>query len=121
MRTLGKPSSLLALAVYSLLSTPAVGAGDVDKDISFFEKKIRPVLVEHCYSCHSNGANKVRGGLRLDSRAGMLAGGDTGPTLVAGKPSESLIVEALRYEGLEMPPKGKLAPAVVTDFERWIT
>ena len=88
---------------------------------TFFERKIRPVLVAECYSCHSTEAKKVRGNLLLDSREGLLKGGDSGPSLVPGKPEESLLLEALRHEGLEMPPEGKLPDAVVADFERWIT
>ena len=101
---------------------PAVAAAAVEPDgIGFFEQKIRPVLVQECYGCHSAGAKKVRGGLRLDTRAAVLAGGDSGPAVVPGKPDESLILEALRHEGLAMPPKSKLPDAVVADFERWIT
>ena len=89
--------------------------------VGFFEQKIRPILVQECYGCHSAGAKKVRGGLRLDTRAAVLTGGDSGPAVVPGKPDESLILEALRHEGLAMPPKNKLPDAVVADFERWIT
>lgn len=121
MRKMGRLSRIRALATFFLICAPAVGARGDDEGLSFFEKKIRPVLVEQCYSCHSDGANRIRGGLRLDSRAGLLAGGDSGPALVPGKPAESLIVEALKYDGLEMPPKGRLSSAVVADFERWIT
>src|SRR6516164_8420851 len=60
--------------------------------VEFFEKKIRPVLIEQCYSCHSTEAKKQKGGLLLDSRAGLLKGGDTGPALVPGKPADSLII-----------------------------
>jgi len=86
----------------------------------FFEKRIRPVLVEQCYECHS-GRGKVKGGLRLDSREGWEKGGDSGPAAVPGKPDDSLIVEALRSAGdLKMPPKGRLPQAIVDDFERWV-
>ncbi|MDA1014763.1 MAG: DUF1553 domain-containing protein [Planctomycetota bacterium] len=91
--------------------------------IAFFEKKIRPVLIEHCYGCHSQtatSANKLRGGLLLDSRAGVLKGGESGPVLIPGKPAESLMLDSLKYDGLEMPPKGKLPAAIVADFEKWI-
>ncbi|MCO6458933.1 MAG: DUF1553 domain-containing protein [Pirellulaceae bacterium] len=90
------------------------------EQVEFFEAKIRPVLVQHCQSCHAAGADVIQGGLRLDSRAATLAGGDSGPALVPGKPDESLLLAALRYEGPEMPPKGKLPAAVIADFERWI-
>ncbi|MBX6313719.1 MAG: DUF1553 domain-containing protein [Isosphaeraceae bacterium] len=101
-------------------AAPALAAADDPAGIAFFEKKIRPVLVKECYACHSAEAKKVRGGLRLDSRAGLLAGGDSGPAIVPGQPDESLLLEALRHEGLAMPPKGKLPDGVVADFERWI-
>jgi len=105
-----------------LSTVPPVMAAAVETDgIGFFEQKIRPVLVKECYSCHSAGAKKVRGGLRLDTRAAVLAGGDSGPAIVPGKPEESMILEALRHEGLAMPPKSKLPDAVIADFERWIT
>jgi hypothetical protein len=86
----------------------------------FFEQKIRPVLVKHCYSCHSAEARKVRGGLLLDTREGMLKGGDSGPAVVPGKALSSLLIKAIRHDELAMPPKEKLPDAVVADFERWI-
>jgi hypothetical protein len=112
----GRAVSLLVLGIV----TQAVGAGDANVD--FFEKKIRPVLVEQCYSCHSADAKKQRGGLLLDSKAAVLKGGDTGPALVPHKPKESLIIKALRYDDAElrMPPKGKLPDAVIADFEKWV-
>jgi hypothetical protein len=91
-------------------------------EIDFFEKKIRPVLVQHCYSCHSHEGKKLEGGLRLDSRAGVLKGGDDGPVLVPGKPEASILLKAIRYgqDFSQMPPKGKLPAEVIADFERWI-
>jgi hypothetical protein len=90
----------------------------------FFEKKIRPVLAQHCNSCHSaeaTKAGKLKGGLELDSRAALLKGGDSGPALVPGKPAESLLLKTLQYDGdVQMPPKGKLPQAVIDDFEKWI-
>jgi hypothetical protein len=93
-----------------------------DQGVDFFERKIRPVLTEHCYSCHSTEAKKQRGGLLLDAKAGLLTGGDTGPALVPHKPGESLLLKALRYTDpdLRMPPKGKLPDSVVADFEKWV-
>src|SRR4051812_24123405 len=99
-------STLLCLAL-----TAPVAAAPQAGDLEFFENKVRPVLVEHCYSCHSG--KKDRGGLRVDSRAALLAGGDTGPALVPGKPDQSLLLKAVRHQGdLKMPPKGKLPTAV---------
>ena len=91
-------------------------------DIAFFEKHIRPVLVEHCYQCHSAGAKKLKAGLRLDYKGGWEKGGESGPALVSGKPEESRLLEAIRYQNvdLEMPPKGALSTEVVANFEEWI-
>jgi hypothetical protein len=88
----------------------------------FFEAKIRPVLVAQCGKCHAQTAEKVRGGLRLDSREGLRRGGDSGPAVVPGKPEASLLIRAIRYrdEELRMPPKAKLPDAVVADFEAWV-
>jgi hypothetical protein len=88
----------------------------------FFENRIRPVLVEHCYSCHSAEAKKQKGGLRLDHRDGWRKGGDSGPALAPGKPDESLLVKAIRYgsDELKMPPKGRLPAAVIADLEAWV-
>ena len=90
--------------------------------VEFFEKKIRPVLAEQCYRCHSAKANKVKAGLRLDTKSGMLKGGDSGPSLVPGQPGKSLLIKALRHvDDLHMPPSGKLPAGVVADFETWIS
>src|SRR5580704_2275470 len=80
-------------------------------DFEFFEQKIRPVLVDHCYKCHSAESEKIEGGLRLDIREGLLKGGDSGPTIVPGNPEKSLLVKAVRYldPDLQMPPKTKLS------------
>ena len=88
--------------------------------VEFFERKVRPVLVEHCYKCHSAEAKKVKGGLRLDTRAATRKGGDTGPAVVPGDPNASLLLKALRYDDVKMPPAGKLPDAVVRDVETWI-
>lgn len=93
-------------------------------DIAFFEQKIRPVLVEQCYACHSAEAKKLKGNLYLDSRAGWQKGGDSGePAIQPGNPEASLLIRTLRHEeeGLEMPPKKpKLSDAVIADFVAWV-
>ena len=91
--------------------------------LEFFESKIRPVLVEHCYRCHSSEAGKSKGGLLLDSRTGWQMGGDSGPAIIPYKPQESLVLLAINQSGesSEMPPDGRLSKAVVQDFEAWIT
>ncbi len=95
-----------------------MGAGGVE----FFEARIRPVLVEKCYKCHSAAAEKIKGKLVLDTREGVLAGGKTGPAVVAGDLDKSLLIRAIRYtdEDLQMPPKEQLPKAVVADFEAWV-
>ena len=90
------------------------------EQVEFFEARIRPVLVEHCYSCHSAEAKELKGRLRLDSRDAVLNGGDSGPSLVAGNPEVSLLMQALRHDGLEMPPDRKLPENVLSDFATWI-
>ena len=101
-------------------SAQASGDEDVYDSQEFFEAKIRPVLVQHCYECHSVGSSTIQGGLQVDFRDGLLKGGDSGPGIVPKSPDKSLILEALRYESLQMPPGGKLPPEVVRDFQRWI-
>ncbi len=89
-------------------------------DLEFFEKKIRPVLVQHCYECHSEQSKIVKANLLLDTREGTLRGGDSGAAIVPGDGDGSLLVEALKQEGLEMPPSGKLSDEVIADFIKWI-
>ncbi len=86
----------------------------------FFEAKIRPVLVEHCYECHAADSKIIRGGLLVDSREALRAGGDSGPAVVPGQIDESLLLEAMRHESYEMPPDKKLPDEVIADFEVWI-
>ncbi len=90
--------------------------------IEFFETKIRPVLADKCYRCHSQESEKLKAHLYLDSRDGMLTGGDSGPAMVPGEPDRSRLIEALRYrnEDMQMPPKEQLPEAVVQDFAAWV-
>ncbi|MDZ4781261.1 MAG: PSD1 and planctomycete cytochrome C domain-containing protein [Planctomycetia bacterium] len=90
--------------------------------IAFFEQRIQPVLAAQCFSCHSSKAIKVRGGLLLDSRAGVAAGGIGGAVLVANEPEQSRLIEAIRWNNPEfqMPPKGPLTPEQIADFEKWV-
>lgn len=103
-----------ALLVFASISQANPG-------IDFFEKKIRPVLSEHCYSCHS-AEKRQRANLLLDTKEGVLKGGDTGPAIVTGKPDESLLIKAIRYDDpeLKMPPKGKLSAEIIADLEKWV-
>jgi mono/diheme cytochrome c family protein len=92
------------------------------KHVLFFESKIRPLLVEHCYSCHSVEKGKKKGGLHLDTRSALLAGGDSGPVIMAGKPDQSRLVKAIGYANpdLKMPPKGKLTEDQIASLETWV-
>jgi hypothetical protein len=91
------------------------------EQLAFFEKNIRPVLVKECYSCHSSTAEKIKGGLNLETREGIRKGGKTAAAVVPGKPRDSLLVKAIKQtDELKMPPKKVLDDAVIADFEKWI-
>ena len=111
----------------SLLATLAHAAEPTSSadDIKFFDTKIRPILSESCYQCHSHSADKIKGGLMLDSRDAVLHGGNSGPIIVPGKPDDSILIQALRYTDpdLQMPPEkhgGKLTDAQIADFTEWV-
>jgi len=88
---------------------------------AYFESKIRPILVEHCYECHSADSDKLGGKLLLDHRNGWSEGGESGPAIAPGDPDSSLLIHALRWEGdLEMPPEEPLSEAVLHDFAQWV-
>lgn len=108
-----------------LLLAPLTKADPNDfsqEEIDFFESKIRPALIKHCYVCHSSRADEIQGELRLDSQAGWQAGGASGPVIVPGRPEESLFIAAIRHVAgvANMPPKQKLPATVVEDFEAWV-
>ncbi len=87
--------------------------------VEFFERKIRPLLAQHCFSCHGRGQKK--GGLSLASREGLLAGGDSGTAVALDKPDESLLIQAVRYDGdFQMPPSGKLADEEIAALAQWL-
>jgi hypothetical protein len=108
--------SLLALAV----SAAPAAADPSPQQIEFFEKKVRPVLADNCLKCH--GMGKKKGSLSLESRAGLLQGGDNGPVIVPGKPQQSRLIEAVGYKNVElrMPPRGKLPEAAIRDLTAWV-
>lgn len=89
--------------------------------LELFEKKIRPALIQHCYECHAEDSDDIGGELLLDSRDAVLAGGETGPAIVSGKPGDSLLMRAIEYRDLEMPPDEKLPDDVIANFRRWIS
>ncbi len=123
-----KPRLILATALCLALhagNAAAATATPSSEGAAFFEQKIRPVLIESCFECHSAAAKakgKLKGGLFLDTRAALLTGGDEGPAIIPGKADDSLLIKALRWsrEDLHMPPKKKLPPEVVADFEKWV-
>jgi|688.fasta_scaffold31987_2 cytochrome c553 len=107
--------------VVALLAAPALpGAATEAADLAFFEREVRPVLVRRCEECH--GAEKQKGGLRLDSAAGWRAGGNGGAVIVPGRPEESPLLAAVRHatEDLQMPPKERLPAAEIAALEEWI-
>jgi hypothetical protein len=123
---LGAAVAALALVLSPWAATRSAGQeaskGIPADQLSFFEKKIRPVLVKECYSCHSAIAEKVKGKLLLDTRDGIRKGGATGPAVVPGNVKDSLMLEGLRWndETFRMPPAHKLPDTVIADFEQWI-
>ncbi len=110
-----------ASALLSCLTVGVLAAAPTGAQLDFFEKRIRPILVERCYECHS-AEKKQKGGLSLDTRDAVLKGGDTGPALTAGDPEKSLFIEAVRYKNhdLQMPPKKQLAGSEVKALEEWV-
>ena len=116
--------ALLAALILTPVAPRARAADPAAAGVEFFEKKIRPVLTASCVGCHSADAaktKKLKGNLFLDTRDGLLKGGDSGPAVVPGKPADSLLLKTLHYDGdTQMPPKGKLPDAVIKDFEAWI-
>ncbi len=107
----------------SLVVFQSSSAEPTAEQIEFFENKIRPVLADHCYSCHSDKAEKVKGGLRLDSREALLKGGTSGAVITPGDPDASLLIKAVRYTDpeMQMPPKDKkLSDAQIATLEAWV-
>ena len=115
--------ALAVLAFASFQIGTAQAAELAASEVAFFESKVRPLLVEHCYDCHSG--EKTKGGLSLETKAGWAKGGDTGPAIVPGNPDESLIIQAVRYDDKDfaMPPEkkgGKLKDAEIAVLEQWV-
>jgi hypothetical protein len=112
----------LLVVLVSLRLALAGWAAEVSREqLDFFERKIRPILVERCYACHST-AEKVKGGLILETREDLLRGGDSGPAIVVGDPEHSRLIDAVRYlnRELQMPPKNPLSADQVRDLETWV-
>ena len=119
-RIIGPLAILLSLCQWATL--PSLFAADpaTTAEIEFFEAKVRPLLVDHCFECHSSQSKKLKGGLKLDSREAVLIGGDSGAALVPGDASKSLIMEAVRWTSFEMPPKGKLSAEQIETLAKWV-
>jgi hypothetical protein len=108
-----------AIAVLAISSVAAAATPEpTPEEVKFFEEKVRPILAENCYKCH--GTENQKGSLRLDLREMALAGGESGAVIVPGKPEESLLLEAIRWESFEMPPTGKLSDLQISTLTEWI-
>lgn len=118
MLTIGRLlSGMIGCAAFG--GDPAAPAAFSPDHLEFFEKNVRPVLVEHCLACH--GPDKQTAGLRVDSRAALLAGGDSGPSVIPGKPGEGYFVTAIQHGDVyQMPPKGKLPEPQIAALVRWV-
>jgi len=112
--------SLGCLSAFCQDEQPSALAAPNAQQLAFFEKEIRPLLAEHCYECHSAKASRLKAGLLLDSRPGLLKGGDSGPALVESNVDESPIIQAVRYETFDMPPKGKLPAKDIEKLTKWV-
>ena len=110
--SLGRPASANPPVI-----TPA---GPSREGVDFFEKKVRPLLVRRCYECHSGDPAKAKGGFTLDTRDGLLKGGQSGAVVAPGSVDGSLLIEAIRYEGLEMPPKEQMSDEEIATIVQWV-
>src|SRR5689334_7962032 len=114
-------SHWLPITCAALLVTGSARAAE-PAGTDFFTTKVQPLLKQHCNSCHSHEANKIKGGLAVDSRDGLLKGGETGPAVVPNDLDKSLLITAVRYHKaeLQMPPKEKLPDEAIAVFEQWV-
>ena len=112
--------ALVGIFVVAAASAIAEEQSATPEQLEFFEKQVRPLLVKHCYQCHSVDAERIEAGLLLDSRDAHLKGGDSGAAIVSGDAEASLLIEAVRYESYEMPPKGKLPDKQIETLVRWV-
>lgn len=133
MQTRDKRSRSLAVGFFLRLSTAfvflsivgsvtAAEAGTADVDDEFFERRIRPVLAEHCYGCHSGEADRLRAGLRVDGPGFLMKGGESGPAIEPGDVIGSLLLQAVRHDepDLAMPPRSRLSDRQISDLEKWV-
>ena len=115
--------AILTFQTLALSAAGVLAKTDSPEDVEFFEKHIRPLLIQHCYECHSADAKKLKANLSLDTRQGWESGGDSGPAIIPGKPEESLLIKAVSHVNgdLEMPPKTKLPDQDIARLREWIT
>src|SRR5437870_3810276 len=114
---------ILGFLFFLTVNFQSISADLPPNQVQFFENKIRPILANNCYKCHSQQAEKVKAGLLLDTKEGVLKGGETGPAIVPGDPEKSLLIKAVRYTDpdLQMPPKGKkLSDADIANLVAWV-
>ena len=113
---------VVVLLVLVIPSRQRASGADSPAGVELFETRIRPVLVESCFECHSADADQIEGELTLDNRANVLRGGRSGAVIVPGDPDASRLLQALQYKDaeLQMPPGEKLSDEVIADFKRWI-
>jgi hypothetical protein len=114
--------SSISIWIFALAMSAVLCSGADEEGGQFFRSEVQPLLEAKCLKCHSHAAGKMKGGLTLDSRSGWAEGGDDGPAIVPGKPDESLLIKAVRYEDpdLQMPPKGKLSAAEIGVLIKWV-
>jgi hypothetical protein len=114
--------ALAALLAIGMVLGPSalLGKPPAAGDVAFFENKIRPALIKYCYECHSADSKEVGGKLLLDSPEGIWKGGESGPAVVARQPDQSPLIQAIRYDGLEMPPDQPLPASVLDDLVQWV-
>src|SRR5262249_24837097 len=121
MRSLFVSTTILMLSLASAEAGGPNNKAPSSQALKFFEAKVRPVLVEHCFKCHGD-VKRPKGDLRLDSLAALLKGGDQGPALVPGHPEKSLLIKAITYDDkeLKMPPSKKLTREQIADLTEWV-
>jgi mono/diheme cytochrome c family protein len=112
----------LPLSIAVCFACAGLVGADEAADAKFFNEKILTVFKKHCFECHSKDADELKGKLRLDTKAGLKAGGGTGEIVKPGEPDDSLIIKVLRYDedDRQMPPRGKLDQAIIDDFVEWV-
>jgi len=120
LRCLASPTIIVVLSLASLLASglPLIAGEPATADRDLFEQHVRPMLLANCIKCHDD--HKQEGGLNLTTLEGLLQGGDSGPAIVLGKPDESLLIEAIRYESYEMPPSGQLEDSMIGGVAAWV-